>query len=269
MRNDSLDGVGGVRVGSGRVGLALEPGAGGDVYLLVLHGLLVGDLDGRVSAILSETHLRGKRGVWLPSGRLARASGLLHHSVDLLESKTLGLPDEEVGVDDTDDTGRSPKEENLGLEVGLVRVDEVRGDDGDDAVPEPVGRGRESDTTRPDGNGEDLTDDDPSGRSPGGGEEEDVDTDKGDLCLDDRVRSAVDGTGDGTDVLADDHTDGTPEEDSSTTVPLDDVEGKRGREGVDERGDQSDQEGVGDRSEGGEEDGTKVLREESASLDRV
>ena len=121
-----------------------------------------------------DTHLGAVGRVRLPSWRLSGGSDLLHHSVDLLKRKTLGLPYEEVGVDVAKNTETTPDEEDLGLEVGLVGVDHVRGDDGDDAVPEPVGGGGKSDTSGSDWQGEDLSDADPGTWSPSGSEEEDV-----------------------------------------------------------------------------------------------
>lgn len=49
--------------------------------------------------LLSQVHLGSKGAVWLPLARSAR-SALLQHLVDLLESKTLGLGNEEVGKED-------------------------------------------------------------------------------------------------------------------------------------------------------------------------
>lgn len=51
------------------------------------------------------------------------------------------------------------------------------------AVPQPVGGGRQSHTARTDGEREDLADEHPRAWTPGGGEEEDVDTDEGDHGL--------------------------------------------------------------------------------------
>jgi hypothetical protein len=55
-----------------------------------------------VLSILSSwghTHLSGESRVRPPRSRVPGRLSLFHHSVDLLESQTLGLPDEEVGVD--------------------------------------------------------------------------------------------------------------------------------------------------------------------------
>lgn len=119
----------------------------------------------------------------LPLSRCARRS-LSHHLVDLFERQTLGLRDKEVSVHESDGAETTPDEEDRGAEVALVLVDHVRGDDGDDGVPEPVGGGGESDTTGADGQGEDLADEDPRAGTPGGGEEEDEDGDEGDLGVD-------------------------------------------------------------------------------------
>jgi hypothetical protein len=90
---------------------------------------------------------------------------------------------------------------------GLINTDQVRGDDGQDTVPEPVGSGGKTNTSRSDGDREDFTDNDPSSGTPGGGEEEDVDTDQSDLTLDSVGVGSVGDTNDGTDELADEHTD--------------------------------------------------------------
>jgi hypothetical protein len=78
--------------------------------------LLLNVLDWHLST-LTDTHLGGKSGVRVPAGGLSGRTSLLHHSVDLLKSKTLGLPNHEVGVDRAEDTGGSPNEEDLGTEV--------------------------------------------------------------------------------------------------------------------------------------------------------
>jgi hypothetical protein len=204
---------------------------------------------------------------WLPLGRGTR-SGLLEHAVNLLEGKTLGLGDEEVGVDEGACAKTSPDEEDVGPEVALVGVDHVGGDDGDDGVPEPVGGGGETDTTGTDRDGEDFTDDDPCTWTPSGGEEEDEDTDEGDLGVDsgDVVgdRSTVldvsmveaDGvTNDTDEELADKHAQSTPKEEGATTEPLDGPEGNGGGQHVDESEDEGDEESV--------LDGTSRLEERS------
>ena len=63
---------------------------------------------------------------------------LLEHSVDLFERKTLSLGHQEVGEENADDAEGAPHEEDLGGQVGVLGIDQVRGDDGDDAIPEPV-----------------------------------------------------------------------------------------------------------------------------------
>merc|ERR1712225_201782 len=155
---------------------------------------------------------------------------LLHHPVDLLEGESLGLRDEEVGVHKGGSAETTPDEEDRGAEVAPVLTDHVRGDDGDDGVPEPVRGGREGDTTGSDGEREDLTDDDPRARTPGGGEEEDEDGNEGDLsvngadvlgnCLAGSVGGELveaDGdTDDSDDELADGHGAGTDDEEGTT-----------------------------------------------------
>ena len=65
--------------------------------------------------------------------------GLLEHAVDLLERKALRFRDKEVGEDHTSGTGRSPDEEDLTLEIAVLRINHVWRDETDDKVPEPVG----------------------------------------------------------------------------------------------------------------------------------
>ena len=63
----------------------------------------------------------------------------------------LGLGDEEVGVDEGGGAEGAPDEEDVRLEVAFGLAHHVGRDDGDDAVPEPVGGGGQSDTTGTDG----------------------------------------------------------------------------------------------------------------------
>jgi hypothetical protein len=94
--------------------------------------------DWDLNALLDQVHLARKRAVGLPLARSA-GSALLEHLVDLLESETLGLGDEEVGEEEGDAAETSPHEEDVGAELGRVGAlsNEVGGDDTDDAIPEP------------------------------------------------------------------------------------------------------------------------------------
>ena len=213
--------------------------------------------DGTNSTLLSEAHLASEGGVRDPASRSA-GGGLLHHLVDLLQSKTLGLGDEEVGVDEGAGAEGAPEEEDLGAEVALVGIDHVGGDDGDDAVPEPVRGGGEGDTTGTDGERVDLADDDPGAGAPGGGEEEDVDTDEGNHGRDSVGVLAVGDTDDGHDKLADNHAESTPQEERTTTNLLNGVERDGGGEDVDDGSDHGEQEGVLDGAELLEEGGSEV-----------
>lgn len=130
--------------------------------------------------------------------------------------------------------------------------------DGTYAVPEPVGGGRETDASGSDGQGIDLSDDDPCAWTPGGGEEEDVDADKRDHGLDSLPVFAVRDTNDGNDEFTCEHADGTPDEQRTTTELLNRPEGDRGRADVDQGGDQADEEGIVDGSQVLEEGGAKV-----------
>jgi len=213
--------------------------------------------------LLRHAHLRSEGGVRHPLGAGA-GSSLGKHLIDLLEGKTLGLRNEDIGIDEGAGAQAAPDEEHLGAEVALVGVDHVGGDDGDDAVPQPVGGGREGDTLGAHGEGEDFTDDNPCARAPGGSEEEDVDADEGDHNLDGDVRVGRDGTDDGHDILADAHAQGTPDEEGAAAETLHGPEGEWGRAHVDEGGDHGDEEGVVDGAELHEEGGSEVEDEVDA-----
>jgi hypothetical protein len=200
--------------------------------------------------VLGHAHLIGESGSGSPASRLAR-SNLLKHLVDLLERQALGFRDEEVGVDASASAEGAPDEEDLGAEVALTLglANHVRSDGGDDCVPQPVAGGRETDTAGTDGQREDLTDQDPSARTPGGCEESDGEADERDLslsgCL---VRDRDGGTEDGCEELADQHAQGTPDEQGTTTEALNGPERDGSRQNVDEGGDETDEEGVGNRA---------------------
>ena len=217
-------------------------GTRGKVSLLTRVQLLR-SLDRKLS-VGGKTHLGGVGRVRLPSWRLSGGSSLFHHSVDLLKRETLGLPDEEVGVNVAKNTKTTPDEEDLGLEVGLVGVDHVGGDHGDDTVPKPVGGGGKSDTSGSDRQGEDFTDADPSTWTPSRSEEENVDTDESDLNLGDGWVVLLDGTENGGDELANPHTEGTVDQKGSTTESLNGPERDWGRADIDESGNERDQERV-------------------------
>lgn len=210
--------------------------------------------------VVGETHLDSEGRVGGPLGRGTRC-GLLHHLVNLLQGKTLGLRNEEVSVDEGAGAEGTPDEEHLSTEVTLIWVHHVRSDDGNDAVPEPVGGSGKSDTTRTDGQGEDLADDDPGTGTPGGGEEEDVDTDEGDHGADGRRVLAIGNTDDGDDELTDNHAQGTPQEQGTTANLLNGVEGDGSGADVDDGGDHAQEEGVLDGTELLEEGGTEVEHE--------
>jgi hypothetical protein len=203
------------------------------------------------------------------------------HESSLLcsQSKTLGLRDHKVRVDKGASAETSPDEEDGRSEVTPVGVDHVRGDHGDDGVPEPVGGGGKGDTSGSDGQGEDLSDQDPSTGTPSAGKEEDEDGDKGDLGVDGRdvlgdhdgVTVGVD-TGldelvetdgdsdDGDEELADHHGTGTDDQELSSTKLLDGVERDRGGAHVDNGKDHRNDEWVVDGT-GRLEEGSRVVED--------
>lgn len=215
-------------------------------------------------SLLVQSDIGSKGAVRLPLGGSARSS-LFHHLVNLLKGKTLGLGDEEVGVDKGAGAQRTPDEEHLSAKVTLVSIGHVRSDDCDDAVPEPVGGGGEGNTAGPDGQREDFTDHDPSAGTPGAGKEEDVDANESDHCTDGLSVAAIGDTNNGDNELADNHTQGTPKEQRTTSVSLNSVEGDGGGEDIDNCGDHADQEGVINCAELLEESGTEVENEVDTS----
>jgi hypothetical protein len=216
--------------------------------------------------ITRKTHFASESAVWFPACA-GSGCGLLQHLVDLFEGESLGLWDEEVGEGEGDDTETAPHEEDLGSQVGVAfaGADEVRCDNSNNTVPEPVGCGGETNTTRSDGEREDFSDNDPSGWSPGGGEHSDVDADKGNHCGYGRVVVVRDlascNTDDSDDELRDNHTSSTVNEDSTTAQSFNDIESNWGSKHVDQGSNQRDQEGVLNRSQGCEENVSEVKDE--------
>lgn len=188
----------------------------------------------------------------------------MKHLIDLLEGEALGLGHEQVSVNEAAGAERAPDVKDFGAEVALVGVGHIGGDDGDDAVPHPVGGGGEGDALCAHGEGEDLADDDPGAGPPGGGEEEDVDADEGDHGLDGAVVVGPDGAHDGDDELADDHAGRPPDQEGAAAEALHGVEGDRGGADVDEGGDEVHEEGVADGAELLEEGGAEVEDEVAA-----
>lgn len=114
------------------------------------------------------------------------------------------------------------------------------------AVPEPVGRGGQGNTTGANGQGVDLADNDPGTGAPSTGKEEDVDTDECNHGRKSLRVVAISHTKDGDDELADDHAQSTPQQQRTTTDLLDGVEGEGGGKDIDDGGDHAQQERVVD-----------------------
>lgn len=243
-----------------------------------LHGTLALNILKSVDTNLL-AHSAGESLVGNPLGGVSWGS-LFHHTINLLEGKTLGLWHEEVSVDESAGTKTSPYEEDAGFEVSVLLADHVGGDDGNDGVPEPVGGGGETNTTGSDGEREDLADDDPCSWTPGGGEEEDEDGDEGNLSVDSAsvvgtrkwvatiwvgnfvgVVKADGDTNNGDEELADQHAKSTPEKDETTSKSFDCVERDRSRADIDQCEDQRDQETVFDGA-GGLQEGSGVVEDE-------
>ena len=193
--------------------------------------------------VLLHTKLLLEGGARNPRSRLSRRA-LLHHLVDLLERQALGLRDEEVSEEHTSSASRAPDEENLGTQVALILVNHVGGDVTDDEVPEPVGGGGKSDALGTDGEREDLADDDPGGRTPGGGKEKDVEADENNEDVAGGGGAGSCSTDDGDDKFTDKHADGAPDEKGSAAEALNGPEGDGSGADVDDGGDDTNDEGA-------------------------
>ena len=130
------------------------------------------------------------------------------------------------------------------------------------AVPEPVGRCGNAHTTGSNRKREDLSNDNPSARAPGGGEEGDVEANKGNHGRDGRVVVFLGSTGcdayDRDDELHYNHPRASDDEDLAAAEAFDGPEGYGGRTDVDKGGDEGDEERVADRAEGFEEDSSEI-----------
>ena len=137
------------------------------------------------------------------------------------------------------------------------------------AVPEPVGRGRQTDTARSNRKREDLSNDHPGTRAPGGSEEGDVEADEGDHSRNSSIvffrGSAGCDTNDSDDELHDDHSRASDDEDLAATEAFDCPKGDRRRTDVDKCRDEGDEEGVLNCAKGGEEDRSEVEDEVNSS----
>ena len=200
----------------------------------------------------------------IPVGNRLNRSGVLVEDINLLKRETLGLGHAEVGEDEAAQAGRSPDEEHFGAKVAILRIDDVRGGVAvrrvsdtsvngrvqnhvpNTKVPEPVRGGREGHGLGTDSERVDLAGDDPSNGTPGRCEEGDVDADEGDKALLARLVLHGDGdTDDGDEVLADEHTNGTNQEETTATDMVNSPERGNGHAYVDNGGGDRDREGVG------------------------
>ena len=171
----------------------------------------------------------------------------------------LCLRNEHVCIHERARAKTTPNEEDVGAEIAFVRVHHVWRDDGDDGIPEPVGRSGEGNAARTNWQREDLTDDNPSSGTPGAGEEEDEDGNESDLGVDSGqvvgdcvlanemcMIEADCVSDDGHQELANQHAQGTPDEQWATAELLDGVERYGSRADVHQREDEGDQESVRD-----------------------
>lgn len=174
-------------------------------------------------------------------------SGVLVENVDGLERQSLGLGNAEVGEDEATNASRSPDEEHLDTEVSVAMagVDEVGSGIANTEVPEPVGGGGHRHSLGTDVEREDLASDDPSDWSPSSSEEGDVDADEGDEDLLSGQVGVRDGnTDDSDDVLAEEHTSGTDEEERTTASTVNEPDTRNSHTDVDDVGGNGDQERI-------------------------
>ena len=137
------------------------------------------------------------------------------------------------------------------------------------AVPEPIGRGRKTDAARSDRKREDLSNDHPGTRAPGGSEEGDIEADEGNHSRNSGIvifrGPAGCDTNDSDNELHDDHSRASDDKDLAATEAFDCPKGDRGRTDIDKGRDEGDEEGVLDRAKGGEKDRPKVENEVNSS----
>jgi hypothetical protein len=95
--------------------------------LNILHELWV------ESAFLRNTGVGSIRGMRYPFRGVTR-SGLFHHAVNLFQGKSLGLINEEIGIEEAEKAERPPDEEDLGAKIALVGSHHVWGNDSDNLV---------------------------------------------------------------------------------------------------------------------------------------
>lgn len=240
-------------------GSVASPGHGGVLGVvggdsLVVEGLAAsgGNLDIASGSLELGVHLRRLEG-----------DGLLVKNIDLLKRQTLGLVDEEVGEDGAAEAGGSPDPEHLGGEAGTswALVDEVRGSVADTEVPEPVGRSAERHTLGTDAEREDLSADDPSSRTPSGGETGDVEADEGNESLLGGGVFVTEVSAEGSnDELTDGHVEGTTDEEPSTTSSLHEEERRNSHDDVDNVRGNGEQEWI--TGAGGVEELSAVVEDE-------
>lgn len=159
----------------------------------------------------------------------------------LLKGEALGLIDQGPHETDADQAEGRPNEEDLRLEVGVLRVDHVRCGVRDGPVEQPIAGGRHGEALGADLEREELACHDPGDRAPRAGEEIDVKADKRDgSTLSGEILGTRYGADDGDDVLADTHSNGTQKEQVAAAKLLDEVQAWEGRDDVDSVGDDLD-----------------------------
>lgn len=169
--------------------------------------------------------------------------------INLLETETLALGNEEVGEYEAEAASTTPDEEDGTSETSVSgsRVDEVRGRVSNGKVDEPVRGGRHGHGLSSNRKGVDLGRDDPCEASPGRGEEGDEEAHEGD---EDPLACKVGGCNrdsDGSyDKLRDGHSGGSDEEERSSSVLVDGPDSGNGHDDIDDVGDDGNSESLSD-----------------------
>jgi len=163
---------------------------------------------------------------------------------DLLQTEALGLVDEEEDKRDRDPAEAAPDPEHVTAKVAVLLTEEVRHDERQQPVHEPVGRGRQRETLGAHFEREDLACHDPGTWAEGRGEEEDVDADERELR---RGRGLVGERGCDTagrdDVLRDTHAESADQQHGASAEAVDAVQTRERGDDVDDVGDDLQDEG--------------------------
>jgi len=144
----------------------------GIVVLRHSSALLLVVADSRLD-LIDHAHFMRKGVMRLPFGT-SQGGSLLEHLVNLLQTQTFGLRDDEKGEQETQEECTAPDEKDFNFQITLRLIDHVGSDYGNDTIPEPIRSSCNGDTLSSDGQRIDFADDYPGSRAPGHGKSCDV-----------------------------------------------------------------------------------------------